>query len=341
MDPAWIQFALSAIGVIIAGVFIGRVSGELGERLQLGRAWSGAVLLSLATTLPELVATVTVAMHGEVGLALGCVLGSMIFNVFILVFVDIFGTEPFYHKVSFTHIATGVLGCALLGLMISGIALGNAQPAGWKGIGIGHVGITSLVILVLYILGQYALFRLAKSSYSKESAMELSTGLDRFSLVSIIMIYLCLAGVIVIAAYHLGLSVEVLAKRYPLGATFAGATLLGIVTSLPEVTNAITCARQKEFNLAVGNVLGANAFVLIVLVVADFCYWDGYLFAALTSMEAMSSIAMAGMAIAMQAIVLGAVAVRSVDRIFRLSVVSVLLTVLYFSSLFVAYLFRE
>lgn len=341
MDPAWIQFILAAIGVIIAGIFIGRLSGELGERLHLGRAWAGAVLLSLATTLPELVATVTVAMHGEVGLALGGVLGSVIFNIFILVFVDIFGKGPFYHKLSFIHIATGVLGCALLGLMITGIAMGNAQPSGWAGLGVGHVGITSLIILVLYILGQCALFRMAKSSYTKESATELSTGLDHFPLGFIIFIYLCLAGVIVIAAYHLGLSVEILAKRYHLGATFAGATLLGIVTSLPEVTNAITCARKKEFNLAVGNVLGANAFVFIVLVIADFCYWDGYLFASLTSMEAMSSIAMAGMAIAMQMIVLGAIAVQSVDRIFRLSVVSVLLTMFYFSSLFVAYLFRE
>ena len=55
----WLPFGASACGVIGAGILIGQISGEIGERLRLGRAWAGAVLLSLATTLPELVATVT------------------------------------------------------------------------------------------------------------------------------------------------------------------------------------------------------------------------------------------------------------------------------------------
>jgi cation:H+ antiporter len=272
-------------------------------------------------------------------MALGGILGSVTFNLCILVFIDLIDPEPIYSRLAFAHIGTGLLSCMLLGLVIVGIALGHAGLWGPDGVGLGHVGITSISILGFYLLGQYALFRMAKGNYAQPQRMKLRTLLDRWPLRHILLVYGGLAIVILVAAVNLGIAAEALAARYHLGATFAGATLLGIVTSLPEITNAIACARQREHDLAVGNILGANAMVLSVLFVADLCYVHGRLFHVIGQTEAISSIAMAGLAIVMLGVAIGALAVRSADRVWRVGIASVLLAGLYALSLVIAYHF--
>lgn len=148
------------------------------------------------------------------------------------------------------------------------------------------------------------------------------------------------AVVIVISARALGLSVDRLTDHYNLAATFAGATMLGIVTSLPEITNALACSRQREYDLAVGNVLGANAFVLVVLAMASLLVGNR-IFTSASSKDIMSTLVMAGLAVLMQAIVLGALAVESKHRVRRISIASLILAVLYATNLYVAYQFGK
>jgi cation:H+ antiporter len=335
----WVHFLAAALFVVGAGMLIGRVSGELGERLGLGRAWSGAVLLSLATTMPELVTTLTVTLRGQPGMAFGGIIGSAAFNLFILVVVDLIDPDPIYNRISIQNVTTGLLGCALMGVVITGLSLGMANIGVTKGWGIGHVGIASIAIFLLYGVGQYVLFQQSRQPGEDRARMEMDTWLNRCSLRNIVLVYLGLITVIVIAANRLGVYAEGIAINYRLGATFAGATLLGIVTSLPEITNAVACARQKEFDLAMGNVLGANAFVLVVLAVADVFYTKGRLFYAVSHPQAISALTMAGVAIVMQSIVLGALASRSAHRIWRVGVTSVVLAILYGGGLFIAYHF--
>ena len=333
----WLGFIVAAFFVVLAGTLIGRVSGELGERLGLGRAWSGAVLLSLGTTMPELVTTLTVALRGQPGMAFGGIIGSAAFNLFILVVVDFVDPDPIYHRISIQNVTTGLLGCALMGVVVVGLSLGLAgigEAGEW---GIGHVGIASLAIFLLYGFGQYVLFQQSRQPGEDRARLKVNTWLNRRSLRNIVAIYLGLIAVIVIAANQLGVHAEQLAAHYQLGAMFAGAVLLGIVTSLPEISNAVSCARQKEFDLAMGNVLGANAFVLVVLALADVFYTEGRLFYAVSQTQAISALTMAGMAIIMQTIVLGALASRSAHRLWRFGVTSVFLAVLYGGGLLIAY----
>lgn len=335
----WLSFLIAASFVIVAGTMIGRVSGELGERLGLGRAWSGAVLLSLATTMPELVTTLTVTLRGQPGMAFGGIIGSAAFNLFILVVVDLIDPDPIYNCISIQNVTTGLLGCALMGVVVTGLSLGVAGIGERTGWGISHVGIASIAIFLLYGFGQYVLFQQSRQTGEDRARMKMDTWLNRVSLRNLVLVYLGLITVIVIAANRLGIYAEGIATSYHLGATFAGATLLGIVTSLPEITNAVACARQKEFDLAMGNVLGANAFVLVVLAVADVVYTKGRLFYAISHPQAISALAMAGVAIIMQSIVLGALASRSAHRFWRFGVTSIFLAVLYGGGLFIAYRF--
>jgi cation:H+ antiporter len=334
----WLIFLGWASAVVVAGTVIGPVTAALGERLRLGQAWAGTVLLSLATTLPEIVTTISVAGRGEVGIALGNIVGSCIFNLFILVLVDLLSSRPVYDRLSADHIATGLLGCALLGLLIIGVGLGHVGMFGPAGPRVGPVGLTALAILLLYGVGQYVVYRVAQQSF-EEPEHPRPGFWDYRSVPVLALAFALVAVVIIVSAYQLGVTVETIADRYALGATFAGATLLGIVTSLPELTNGIASTRRGHLDLVLGNVLGANAFLLFVLAVADVFFLNGALLYAVGQTEALSPIIMAATAIVMQTIVLGALAVRSTHRVWRASMVSVVLVALYVFSLVVAYRF--
>lgn len=335
----WTIFTTSALFVVAAGIVIGRISAELGERLRLGRAWSGAVLLSFATTLPELVTTITVTLEGAYGLALGGILGSVIFNLFILVTVDAADPQPLYGgKLSRHHLVTGLLGTALLGIMMAGLSLGTAQGKGYVAVNSRILLAAPVGIIALYAVGQFILFRMARQSFDKE--MVVPTVFSQFSLRRIAAAYAVTAGVIVVAGQAVASSAHRLSDHYGLAATFAGATMLGIVTSLPEITNALACARQREYDLAIGNILGANAFVLVVLAAVSLAVGNG-IFTSAPFDDAMSAMVMAGMAVIMQVVAMGALAVRSRHHFRRISAVSVILAALYAAALYFSWGFRR
>ena len=245
-----------------------------------------------------------------------------------------------YDRLSANYIATGLLGCALLSLLIIGVGLGHVELFGPAGPRIGPIGLTALAILKLYGVGQYIVYRIAQQSFDQPESPRPGFW-DSRPLPILVMVFVVIAIIIVISAYQLGVTVETIADRYALGATFACATLLGIVTSLPEVTNGIASTRRGQLDLVLGNFFGANAFLLFVLAVADIFFLGGALFYAVGRSEAMSAIIMAATTIVMQTIVLGAIAIRSTHRIWRLGIVSLVLISLYVFSLVIAYEFAK
>lgn len=334
----WRTFFVAAMFVIGAGIAIGRLSGELGERFGLGRAWSGAVLLSFATSLPELVTTITVSLRGAYGLALGGILGSIIFNLLILVFVDIADPDPLYNRLSKNHLATGLLGAALLGILMTGLALGLAHERTLITTHPRLLLAVPVAILGLYGIGQFVLFRMAQQTFEK--AMVVPTVFSKMPFWVLLSAYGLTAAIILVAANALGLSAERLTSHYGLAATFGGATLLGVVTSLPEITNAMACARQREYDLAVGNILGANSLVLVVLAVASLIVGNKILSSA-SFEDSVSTLVLAGLAVLMQAVALGALAVESTQHVRRVSIASLILAGLYGTSLFLSYQFGK
>jgi cation:H+ antiporter len=62
-----------------------------------------------------------------------------------------------------------------------------------------------------------------------------------------------------------------------LGGTFIGSTLVALTTSLPEVVTSAAAVRMGAFDLAVGNVLGSNAFNMAILLPVDMLYRSGSL----------------------------------------------------------------
>ena len=68
--------------------------------------------------------------------------------------------------------------------------------------------------------------------------------------------------------------------RRSLGESFVGASFLAFSTSLPELATAVAAVRMGAFDLAVGSLLGSNAFNMAIILIVDLVYTSGPVLAA-------------------------------------------------------------
>jgi cation:H+ antiporter len=84
-------FVACAAAIWVAGVRLSDETDVLATRLHLGSALGGMILLAVATNLPEIAITASAAVSGEVGVAVGNILGGIAIQAVVLVVLDAFG----------------------------------------------------------------------------------------------------------------------------------------------------------------------------------------------------------------------------------------------------------
>lgn len=145
---------VAAVLIFIAGYFLSTIADVLAGQTGLGRNLVGAILLALATSLPEL-STVTAALRlRQYEMAIADIQGTSMFNLVLIALIDALYAGPAVLGIvgNFTLLAT--LLCILMGTiyLIGLIERSNRT--------IARFGVDSIVILLCYIGGLYLLFQL-------------------------------------------------------------------------------------------------------------------------------------------------------------------------------------
>jgi cation:H+ antiporter len=149
---AW-RYALWACVVVGGGIWLPFIGARIADVMHWERSFVGTLLLAFATSLPEIVVTMTAARLGAVDLAIGNLLGSNLFNLFILALDDVAYTHgPILEAGSAVHLATVVTGTMMSGVAIVGLLYRPRgrifRAAGW----------TSVALAALYLTNAYILY---------------------------------------------------------------------------------------------------------------------------------------------------------------------------------------
>ena len=92
--PLWLLLALFVIGaavIWVAGIYLSKTTDVLDDRLHLGSALGGLIVLAVATNLPELAITVSAAASGSLEVAAGNILGGIALQTVVIAILDVFG----------------------------------------------------------------------------------------------------------------------------------------------------------------------------------------------------------------------------------------------------------
>ena len=134
--PVWaslLVFVACAVAIWVAGVFLSNYTDVLSDRLHLGAALGGLVLLAVATNLPELAITVTAALNGQVDIAVSNILGGIAIQTVVLVALDAFGVRvkrPLtYQAASLRLVLEGAVVVAVLAVVVMGTQLPKSAIA--------------------------------------------------------------------------------------------------------------------------------------------------------------------------------------------------------------------
>lgn len=83
------RFIAYSIALVVVSILLTTVTDQIAEELQLGATVAGAIFLGIATSLPELSASVNLVRIGNFNASFGNIVGSNLFNFIILCFADV------------------------------------------------------------------------------------------------------------------------------------------------------------------------------------------------------------------------------------------------------------
>lgn len=262
----WLEFFGSTVLIVIAARFLARYGDVISVRTGLGGLFIGTLLMAGATSLPELLTAINAINQDAPNLTVGNIFGSSMFNMFLLAVVDLlFYRVHILRRVTINHAVSASLAVLIHAAAVFFILAEVDLSLGW-------VGIDSLVLIGVYIVGTRILVGNGDDSDAEEAEeIPEETPSLRHALIGFVAAALAL---LLLTPILVSSSIAI-AEETGLGTGFVGVALVGIVTSLPEVMTTISAARIGAYDLAIGNLFGSNLFNVFALGLVDFFFTDG------------------------------------------------------------------
>lgn len=274
----FVYFLIAGIVTVYASIKLSEYADVISEKTAMGGMMVGTLLLAGATSLPEVSTSFSAAVIGNADIAVGNMVGSNLFNLFILAAFDfLLRKRRILDRASRNNIYTALLGILLTVLVIMALSLRiETQVLG--------VGLDALIIAITYIVGMVVINKLpsldpvAEIEEEEEPDNPSATLSPKGAIIRFIIAALVILG----AGTALSITGDQIAIITGIGSSFIGSFLIAAATSLPEAIAVFVALRLNNVNMAVGAILGSNIFNMIILALSDPVYREGSLIAAAT-----------------------------------------------------------
>ncbi len=282
--PFWAElliFVGSAATIWVAGIPLSNYTDILADRLHLGQALGGLILLAVATNLPEIAITYSAAASGKLDVAVSNILGGIAIQTVVLVALDAFGVRErrplTYQAASLILVIEGAVVLAVLVVVVMGTQL----P---KNLVFARLSPDVVLIALVWVAGLLLTQRAGKKlpwsrsgeapdsqpeprGHSQKSRAADATRRG-VSTTRVALIFTAAALATLVAGALAEESGTAAADHVGLSGVLFGATVLAAATSLPELSTGLTAVRQGDYKLAFGDIFGGNAFLPVLFLLA-------------------------------------------------------------------------
>ena len=246
--------ALFAVGVILlikgGDWFVDSAVG-IAKRFRVPEIIIGATVVSIGTTLPEVMVSVTAAVNNNGAIAYGNAIGSIICNTALIAALTIaIKPAPVNRKAVTTPVIFFFVSAAIY--VVAAYIFGTFDR--W-------LGIVMLAVFAAYMAS--TIYKGFKNPEAVEAEEEEQAA--NGSLIKDIVVLVLSAGLIAVGADMLEGSSVSLATMAGIPTEVVGVTVVALCTSLPELVTAVTALVKGHGALSLGNIIGANIFNLVLV----------------------------------------------------------------------------
>lgn len=267
------------VSIILLWIFSNKLSSVVNfidDKFNLGSSFGGTIILSIVTNLPEIAITANGAMKGDVDLAIGNILGGIVIQSLLLVLFDFASRkekQPLSTLVSNkASIIQGMFLIIILTLVILGKQLNSSAI-------FLRSTVAELLIVFFWIASIMILRRIqTKKAEIKTKANDFKNNLPKdYTKRSAIFWLIAISIIILIFGVLLEVTSDTIAKHYNINGIIFGATILALVTSLPEISGGLEFVKQKTYQPIISDIFGGNAFLPVLFLMATLITNDAIL----------------------------------------------------------------
>ena len=223
----------------------------LARKFRISSLVTGLTIVAFGTSAPELLVSMTSAIKGSAGIAMGNVLGSNIANIgLILGLTAIICPIPTHNRKVLTNGLIMIMSSVLL--LVFSLNGGISRPE----------GLVLFAGIILFTIISIWKGRVAKPDEGVQADIQ-EKKMSVFAAISLIILS---CFMLAFGADFMVDGATVLAKSIGVSDKVIGLTIVALGTSLPELAASVAAAIKKEMDISIGNIIGSNIFnILCVL----------------------------------------------------------------------------
>lgn len=251
MVQATILFMVGLILICIGGDRLVDAAVAIARKLGIPQIVVGATIVSLGTTLPEVLVSTTAAFDGSAAIAAGNAFGSIICNTALIAGLTQTIRPTKKVEVSSLLWRSGFFFAVLIAMNVYGYVTGAyGRPVG---------------IMLLLLFGLYAYLNIRRSGSEGEDSQE--EGKDQeVSVPRQLLVLVICAGLLYLGANLLVDNGIFIANAIGVPERVIAVTFIALGTSLPELVTSIVSLIKGYGNVGLGNVIGANILNMLLVI---------------------------------------------------------------------------
>lgn len=247
---AVLLFALGLVLLIKGGDWFVDGATGIARRFHLPDIIVGATVVSIGTTLPEVMVSATGALNGQGSMAYGNAIGSIICNTALISAISVAANPGQVNTKTMKMPVIFFFGSAAV-YAVAAYVLGEFPR--WLGFGL-------LTIFIVYMF-----LTVRQGLKNPEVPHEEAEAGKSRQLWQEVLLLVVGAALIAVGADLLVDNGTIIAQKLGVPETVIALTFVALGTSLPELITTITSLRKGHASLGIGNVIGANIFNLVLV----------------------------------------------------------------------------
>ena len=280
LGPAVVVLVVAGLVLVATGTRFTKVVDTLADRTGIGEALAGAVLVGAVTSLPGLITTVVGASSGDADLAVSNAMGGIAAQTAFLAIADLT-----YRRANLEHAAASLANLvqALMLVSLSAVVLLGITSPDVTVLGVHPV---TVLLPVIYLYGlrlaravdTEPMWQVTPTDETRSDEPDESEEADQRTTKRLWSEFGVLAVLVGATGYAVARAGLAVIAETGLSSSLVGAAFTAVVTSLPELVTVIVAVRIGALTLAVGDILGGNAFDVLFVAGGDIAFRGGSIY---------------------------------------------------------------